>query len=439
MTVRSVTRSKNGKECSETEQELKDTEDKNTSPDTAQNAQDIKPNLIIYQWSRLPTQSCKIPNKIHKTINVGRTGASCVQFSRTGTFVAFASGHRILVHNVMTGEEVASLNGHNGLIYELDWFENDLFLLSVSGDCAAAVWSVNPINKAPLFILPHPSFVYCGKWFGSSQNLVTGCKDHMIRYWSKSEDSFELVEEIGGHVGFVSALATQDNSLLFSGDSSGCVMIRKLCNNKWMLLKQLTFYEISHNVIDSIHLHPGRRRILLTLRARGSFMIDTSAGVIIQTYKAMVNMCARSTSCLTPCGSFVLSFCQSGELNVWEVNTGKMIATYDNLFPIERLSELSGSIHYHPFEHMAAFCLLGTNYPVLLLKSDHAADDSKKLGLTFKGTDIAREDDSSGNVKSVLKCDEPLITLSVTDNNKLASLVRKMDQVLAVKRQLDPE
>ena len=312
----------------------------------------------------------------------------------------------------------------------MDWSRDDKYLLSVSSDCTSAVWSLDA--KVPSFVLPHPSFVYCGRWIGSDEALVTGGKDHVIRYWVREGDSFELKEEIGGHHGFVTALAVGD-SVLFSGDSNGCLAVRKLTENSWTLVKRLTFEETSQKTIDSIHLHLGSRRVLLTLRGRGSFMVDVIAGVVLQTYKAMVNVCARSVSCLTPCGSSLFSFCQNGDLNVWEVNTGKLTAVYGSLFPVDRLNELGSCIDYHPLEHMLAFTVLGHNYPVYLLKFERSpkSGDSKKLGLTFKH--LETDELIRPGEKNTFKSQETLVGLTPTKSDKLTSLVQKMEQVFTVK------
>lgn len=248
----------------------------------------------------------------------------------------------------------------------MDWSFDDKYLLSVSSDCRGVIWSID--HKTPIFVLPHPSYVYCGKWFGGNDEIVTGGKDHLIRLWRKSENGFDLIEEICGHSGFVSCLTEHNGSMLISGDSLGCIIIRKRCHNEWNLIKKLNFSEISQHVVDSIHIHSSQRRIVITVRSRCSYLVDIVGGVILQEYKSSTTTFSRSVSCLTPCGSFLLSFCQNGDLGVWEVNTGKLFASYNNLFPVDRLSELSGCIHYHPHEHMVGIVALGPNYPILVLK-----------------------------------------------------------------------
>lgn len=342
----------------------------------------LKPITKTWNWSRLPTQSCKVPNKIYKTISLGKNGFSCLQFSRSGSHIAAAVLSKIVVHDILSGNEVAVLSSHIGFIYELDWSCDDKYLLSVSNDCRGAVWDIN--QTTPLFILPHPSYVYCGKWFGDEEHIVTGGKDHLLRYWSKNDDGFQLLEEIGGHSGFISSLACQDNSVIISGDSHGCIMVRKLSNDGWNLMKKLSFPEISQKVIDSILILCSKRRIIISVRSRSSYLVDIVSGIILQAYKSSINTYARSVSCLTPCGSFLFSFCQNGDVGIWEVNTGKMFASYDNLFPIDRLAELSGCIRYHPHEHMVGVIASVQNSPLLILKYELTDDDdTKRLGLKF--------------------------------------------------------
>ena len=341
-----------------------------------------KKNLLkIFKWSRLPTQSCKIPNKVHKSFGFGKNSFTCLQFSRSGIYIAAGMSSKIFIYDVISCEEVNHLTGHIGYIYEIDWSFNDKYLLSVSNDCQGIIWSLN--QKNPLFILPHPSFIYCGRWV-TDEEVITGGKDHLIRYWCKNTgEEFNLVEEIGGHSGFISCLVLCNGSLLISGDSLGFIMIRKLIDNSWILQKKLSFPETCNKVIDFIAVQSSQRRIIISVRSQNSYLVDFVSGIILQTYKSLSSSCVRSVSTLTPCGSYLFSFCQNGNIGVWEVNTGKFFASYNNLFPNDRMTELSGCMHYHPFEHMIGITVLIENHPLLVLKYDVKENDSKKLGLDF--------------------------------------------------------
>lgn len=351
------------------------------------------PFTPVFQWSRLPTQSCKIPNELHMVLCFGNRGSSCVRFSRGGSRLAVASGKRIYIYNVITWTEQFTLKGHDGFIYDIDWSEEDVYLLSVSNDCTCIVWNLT--EKAQSFILPHPSYVYCGKWINSYTSLITGCKDHLMRCWMLREENFELVEEIQGHSGFVTAIALQGTSTLISGDSNGCIIIHMFHNNQWTIMKQLELSETSLGIIDSIQVCNGRNRVIVSSRSKGSFMLDLKIGVITQKYKAMGNVILRSVPCLSPCGYLFFAFCQNGEVGVWNAHTAKHLASYENLYPIKGLSEICGSMHYNPFDHMIAIAALDYDYPVLLIKYGEK-DDSKKLGLVYinnEGKDLKKSMD----------------------------------------------
>lgn len=414
-------------------------------PDVASPAEasSAAPKISVAEWSRLPTQSCKLPNNKYADVPVSRRGASCVAFSHSGMFLACGSFAKLVVFNVVERKETARLAGHSGLVYEVDWSWDDTLLLSVSADCSAMVWSMKPLTKTPLFVLPHPSFVYCGKWLWSGGRLVTGGKDSTMRLWENSEFGFELLEEIEGHHGFISAVETRGDSLMFSGDSLGEVVMWTLEEGNWAISRKFSLRETAGAVVDAIHLHPGQRRIVVTSRGRGSIMLDVAAGVAVHTYRE-THLNARSVTCLSPCGSLLFSFSPCNIINVWEFDTGNLVATYNQVFPDIGLSqtELSGSITYHSLEHMAAFAVLGCNYPVVLLDFDYHNDRSARLGLTLNNIGKPLELEPRGTpLKPCEEKNERNFPSSTEEDknsteDKLAAIVRKIDRVLAVKREM---
>ena len=73
------------------------------------------------------------------------------------------SGSCILIYYFDSGEQVATLSGHVGIVYSIDWSSNDKILLSVSSDGTARIWEFQSDGSvSPTQIFPHPSYVYTG-------------------------------------------------------------------------------------------------------------------------------------------------------------------------------------------------------------------------------------------------------------------------------------
>lgn len=136
----------------------------------------------------------------------------------------------ISIYNVSTGIIEKTLVGHSGLIYSLDWNEQDTLLLSASSDATVRIWDFHQGNN--LTILPHPSYVYTATFdpLPSSNEFMlvaTGCYDGMLRIWSVSTEdfsSFNLLRELDGHGGSLNYVLW-NSERIFSGDSVGVIKI----------------------------------------------------------------------------------------------------------------------------------------------------------------------------------------------------------------------
>lgn len=148
-------------------------------------------------------------------------------------------------------------------------------------------------------MLPHPSYVYCGKFYPLSKHVVvTGCYDCIARVWTKSKHSkrYELTQELDEHKGFVSSLCFQKDGGLITADSIGTVTLwnlKRMANassaKEWRFFKVIKITEIENVVINTIVLHPLGSRLLLHSRDNGLRMIDLETGVILQRYNGLRN------------------------------------------------------------------------------------------------------------------------------------------------------
>lgn len=133
-----------------------------------------------------------------------------IEFSNSGRYIAFActmqsSKTIIKIADVESGQLKVVLRGHHDLIHDLDFTQDDNYLVSASADGSAKVWDLTgketdyadklhySENDAMFFLtqLLHPSFVYGAKFYpdvttNQERSLVvaTACFDQKIRLWN---------------------------------------------------------------------------------------------------------------------------------------------------------------------------------------------------------------------------------------------------------------
>ena len=77
----------------------------------------------------------------------------------------------------------------------------------------------------------------------------------------------------------------------------------------------------------SLSIHPGGRRLLVHCRSLSTpvIMIDLKLHTIMQTFMGSQSFKNRVNSCITPCGTYVISSSQDGAVYVWNADTGQQV------------------------------------------------------------------------------------------------------------------
>nr|XP_032815466.1 jouberin isoform X1 [Petromyzon marinus] len=338
------------------------------------------------KWSRLPGQTCYIPNKLALTLKVGTAGCFRVRFSPDGRALAAACVHRdshpVFVFEVPSGQLLMELPGHLGLVYDLSWSHDSSHLLSASSDGTARLWNVEGRVRAAEKVLPHPCFTYAGQLHpgATAAVAVTGAYDGVLRAWdvggAMGTRDGRLLRELDGHRGYVNAVCFDADGLqMFSGDSTGVVLVwrtfvSQTANSNpvrdWAVTKEIKEPDLKGVPINHLWAHPNGRRLLVHARDSALRLIDVRVQVT-RKFTGASNQRERVHSCISPCGTFLLSGSEDGVAYVWNVDTGDQVAMYSELgyqAPVR-------DVHFHPHEHMVAFCCHGDAQPVLVFAYDH--------------------------------------------------------------------
>ena len=89
------------------------------------------------------------------------------------------------------------------------------------------------------------------------------------------------------------------------------------------------FRELQGNAILALSIHPGGRRLLVHCRSLSTpvIMIDLKLHTIMQTFMGSQSFKNRVSSCITPCGTYVISSSQDGAVYVWNADNGQQVTS----------------------------------------------------------------------------------------------------------------
>ncbi|KAL4236261.1 Jouberin [Mactra antiquata] len=340
----------------------------------------------LSSWSRLAGQLCRLPNTLSQALPTAKKGCYAIRFSHDGRKIACAchgkDGYPILVYEVPSGSLKGKFLGHFGIVYDLCWSKTDTLLLSASSDGTARVWDLEEFGERQQRLLPHPAFVYCSQFHPRVDTIaVTGGYDQVIRVWDVGDDSgkLDLRQELDDHVGLVNSVCfSEDGQKMYSADSVGVIIIwnsfftempsKRGVARDWTVFMKIEDPEMKGTAINYITLHPRERRLLVHCRDNIIRMFDLRIQRVMQKYIGALNFRERIRSSITPCGSFIFSGSEDNFAYAWNTDTGDQVLMYSELnyqYPVT-------DVHYHPRDHMVAFCSLGENHPVLIYSYDAA-------------------------------------------------------------------
>ncbi|XP_022247251.1 jouberin-like isoform X2 [Limulus polyphemus] len=333
----------------------------------------------LLEWMRLPGQACKVPSTQILRLPSSQRGCFVVKFSNNGRRLAAGclslKACEIVLYEIPSGNQETKFSGHSGNIYDLDWSSDDCYLLSASADGTVRIWNTETLSSFPLAILPHPSYVYSARFHPHISNIVVSAGfDHVLWVWkmlSPGEEQPELVQELEGHHSMVNSLCWDSSqNKLYSADGDGMIIAWKAgpCTEneykQWTKEKVVNLPELKGVPLNSLSLHPSRRKLLVSCRDGSLRLIDMNVDIVVQHFTGIVNFHHLLRACLSPCGGLVFSGGEDGPVHVWNTNTGDKLTVFTNLPYKQPVT----CVDYHPLEHMFAMCAPEEEAPVLVFK-----------------------------------------------------------------------
>ncbi|KAF5303974.1 hypothetical protein FQA39_LY01759 [Lamprigera yunnana] len=380
-------------------------------------------------WSRLNHQTCKMPNKCVAELSSFEEGCFVLKFSNSGLFLACAvlieGIYSIVIYMVKTFQEKCRYSIHQGLIYDIIWSVNDEYIITSSADCTVSIWSFKLFRLTDM--LPHPSYVYATDVHKSGV-IATGCYDCFVRIWLQTDDTYDLIQELEGHKGYVTSLCFSKKHLyLYSSDSVGNVNEWKRDDDNWALKRELTWIDLKGIIINQILLHKRERRLLIHARDSVIRIIDLKTGCTLQWLKGAMNNRFRTICSFSPCGTFVFAGGEYGSVSVWNIDLGQLVANYTvySLFNISNLAV--HCVLFHPHDNIIAIAHYGNALPILLCTYDGGVTYDSSLCLKlFLDSEINSKQKSNTKLKVKKNFSQQKVK-----NTKIENVIQKMNQVLS--------
>jgi WD40 repeat protein len=160
-----------------------------------------------------------------ETDDPGLTGIeSCVTFSPHGKRIASTGGWdgQIKVWDVVTGQKIWSIKGHNYWAYSVS-FSPDGEILASGGDNDIRIWDAGTGSDL-MTLRGHEAPVYSISFSPDGKSIVSGSYDGMIKVWDCASGETKMT--LRGHEDVVdNVVFTPDGKSLVSGSCDGMVKI----------------------------------------------------------------------------------------------------------------------------------------------------------------------------------------------------------------------
>ncbi len=272
------------------------------------------------------------------------------------------------------------------------WSSDGTRLVSASGDGTAKLWRPLPNNdedsppSEALVTLSHDAFVYCARFQPRASTraplshldpalppppslLLTGANDCAVRLWDV-EGAEVVASKADAHKSRVNCAAWVSDKEAFTADGTGIIKQWEVTGSARTAELRSTATidkaELEGFAINSIAVHPSRRRVLLQTRHSQLLSLDTRLHHFSARYRG--SMCSRYQlrAEYSPDGRFVAGGSEDGTLYIWAEETGDLLMESFNVGFSAPLLQIG----WCPHDHIIALCAYGAKQPVLLYYHD---------------------------------------------------------------------
>ncbi|CAH2102267.1 unnamed protein product [Euphydryas editha] len=188
-----------------------------------------------------------------KAHNVHQKAVLSVSAAESALVVSSCEGHKLLVWDSRTNQQVLDLKGHGGPIYKCKFFPSGVVVLSAGADGSCKIWSAESgIN--PVTLRGHTMSVADICIVDRGRNVISVSKDGLAKLWDVGESKcLDNIIQAQGPINCCALAHTTDeitvendreiatgNKLLIVGCESGFVICAHVAKRQEIFRKQLS-------------------------------------------------------------------------------------------------------------------------------------------------------------------------------------------------------
>lgn len=292
-------------------------------------------------------EGSKIPNTLYLSLPTDGLGSSVTRFSTSGRFLAYSAIKQdkfsyLKIYNFEENCAVADLYNHNDIINDLDWHQNDKFIMSCSSDGTIKIFElpsdgdvitkdINSLRSTLRIEILEKSPVYCSRFFYTDNGgtfIASSTADGRVSLFvlNIANRSYKKLIEININTqtdtAYGNTILTLSDSIII-GDSLGRLGFFKfyLENEKLKVEKEkeITIREIKGSVINSIYYMKDRDYILVQTRDNLMRLINLKNKKIVNRFLhgSFANCNIKAT--VSTDSQFIVSGSENSKLKIWDL------------------------------------------------------------------------------------------------------------------------
>ncbi|OUL31709.1 serine/threonine protein kinase [Nostoc sp. T09] len=241
-----------------------------------------------------------------------------VAISPDGRLFASNSDRTIKLWNLVTGQEIFTLNGHSQKVNVVTISPNGETLVSGSDDNTIKVWNV-ATGKVIHTLIGHSDSVHALVISSDGKTLASGSDDNTIKVWNL--ETGEHIRTLVGHEFWVRSMAiSPDGKILASGSFDKTIKL-------WNLSKGYAIRTLKGDgkTITSLAISPNGKTLASANRDRTIKLWNLSTGQEIRTLAGHDN--TVTSIAISPDGSTLASGSRDRTIKLWNLSTGEEFLT----------------------------------------------------------------------------------------------------------------